>query len=44
MERANGVISDTLRTYVIGRKDDWDDHLPLALFAINIAESTLGGD
>ena len=46
VERANGVIgdSDTLRAYANGRKDDWDDHLPLALFAINNAASTLGGD
>ena len=41
---ANGVISDTLRAYANGRKDDWDDHLPLAVFAINNATSTLGGD
>ena len=44
VERANGVVSDTLRAYANGRKDDWDDHLPLAVFAINNAASTLGGD
>ena len=44
VERANGVISDTLRAYANGRKDDWDEHLPLAVFAINNAASTLGGD
>ena len=44
VERANGVISDTLRAYANGRKDDWDDHLPLTVFAINNAASTLGGD
>jgi len=44
VERANGVISDVLRAYANGRKDDWDDHLPLTVFAINNAASTLGGD
>ena len=44
VERANGVISDTLRAYANGRKDDWDSHLPLAVFAINNAASALGGD
>ena len=42
VERANGVISDTLRAYANGRKDDWDRHLMLAEFAINNAASTLG--
>jgi hypothetical protein len=31
VERANGIVSDTLRTFangLRGRKDDWDDHLP----------------
>ena len=44
VERANGVISDTLRAYANGRKDDWDGHLPLTVFAINNAASTLGSD
>ena len=43
-ERANGVISDTLRADANGRKGDWDSHLPLAVFAISNAASTLGGD
>ena len=42
VERANGVIGDTLRAYANGRKDDWDQQLPLAVFAINNAASTLG--
>ncbi len=42
MERANGVIGDTLRAYANGHKDDWDRQLPLAVFAINNAASTLG--
>ena len=42
VERANGVIGDTLRAYANGRKDDWDRQLPLAVFAINNAASTLG--
>ena len=42
--RANSVISDTLRAFANDRKDDWGDHLPLAVFAINNAASTLGGD
>ena len=44
VERANGVVSDTLRAYADGRKDDWDGHLPLTVFAISNAASTLGGD
>jgi hypothetical protein len=42
MERAKGVIGDTLRAYANGRKDDWERQLPLAVFAINTAASTLG--
>jgi hypothetical protein len=42
VERANGVIGDTLRAYANGRKDDRDRQLPLAVFAINNAASTLG--
>ena len=26
VERANGVIRDTLCAYANGRKDNWDDH------------------
>ena len=44
VERANDVISDTLRDYANGRKDDWDSHLTLAEFAINNTASTLGND
>ena len=46
LERANGVIGDrdTLHAYAKGRKDDWDDHLALAVLAINNVTSTLGGD
>ena len=42
MERANGVVSDTLRACANGHEDD--GHLRLAVFAINNAASTLGGD
>jgi hypothetical protein len=42
VERANGVIGDTLRAFANGRKDGWDRQLPLAVFAINNAASTLG--
>ncbi len=43
VERANGVIGDTLRTCANGHKDDWDRQLPLAVFAINnLAESEHG--
>jgi hypothetical protein len=42
VERANGVIGDTLRAFANGRKDDWDRQLPLAVFAINNAASALG--
>ena len=44
VERANGVIGDTLRAYANRRKDDWDSHLTLAEFAINNATLTLGED
>ncbi len=37
VERAKVVVSDTLRAYANGRKDDWDGHLPLTVFAINNA-------
>ena len=43
VERANGVIGDTLRAFANGRKDDWDQQLPFAEFAINNAASALGG-
>jgi hypothetical protein len=33
-----------LCAFANGRKDDWDCHLPLTVFAINNATSTLGGD
>mmetsp|Transcript_42107 Transcript_42107/g.88011 ORF Transcript_42107/g.88011 Transcript_42107/m.88011 type:complete len:213 (+) Transcript_42107:2678-3316(+) len=33
---------DTLGAFANGRKDDWDRQLPLAVFAINNAASTLG--
>ncbi len=44
VERAISVISDSLRAFANGRKDDWDDYLPLTVFAINNAASTLGGE
>ena len=44
LERAHGVISDTLRADAHVRKDDWDSHLALAEFAINNAATTLGND
>ena len=44
VERANGVIGDTLRAYANGCKDDWDKPLTFAVFAINNAASTLGGE
>ena len=43
-EGAGGTISDTLRAYANGRKDDWNSHLTLAEFAINNTASTLGDD
>jgi hypothetical protein len=30
VERANGIISDTLHTFPNGCKDDWDGYLPMA--------------
>ena len=44
VERVNGVLGDTLRAFANGRTDDWDVWLPYAVFAINNAASTLGGD
>ncbi len=43
VELANGVISDTLRAFANGRKEDWDGHLPKAVFTVNDAAPTLGG-
>ncbi len=43
-ERVNSVLGDTLRAFANGRKHDWDVWLPYAVFAINNAASTLGGD
>ncbi len=42
VERANGVIGDTLRAFANGCKDNWDRQLTLAVFAINNAASILG--
>ncbi len=42
VERANGGIGDTLRSYADGRKDDWDRQLRFAEFAINKTASTDG--
>jgi hypothetical protein len=44
VERTNGVIGDTLRAFANGRKDDWDQQLPFAVFAINNAPSAFGGE
>jgi hypothetical protein len=43
-KRVNGVPGDTPRACSNGRKDDWDVWLPYAVFTINNAASTLGGD
>ena len=43
-KRVNGALGDTLRAFANGRKDDWGACLPCAVFAINYAVSTLGGD
>src|SRR5262249_34691430 len=34
-ERMNRTIEEVLRHYVNSRKNDWEDHLPLAEFAFN---------
>ncbi len=48
MERANGVVSDTLRVFPNGRKDDWDDHLsrpvPLTVTVFTINNLNLNRD
>ena len=44
VERANGIISDTLRAHADVSKDDWDSNLTLAELAINNTASTLGDD
>jgi hypothetical protein len=43
-ERVSGLLGDTLRAFANGSKDDWDVWLPYAVFVINDAASTLGGD
>ncbi len=43
-ERVIGVLGHTLRAFANGRKDDWDVWLPYAIFAINNAALTLGGE
>jgi hypothetical protein len=45
-ERVYGVLGDTLLAFANGSKleDDWDVWLPYAVFAINNAASTLGGE
>ncbi len=44
VERANGVISDTLRAFANGSKDDWDRYPPLTEFVITNATSKLGNN
>jgi hypothetical protein len=41
-ERMNRTLEEVMRHYVSPRHDDWDDHLPMAEFAVNSAvqEST----
>jgi hypothetical protein len=41
VERTNGVVSDVLRAYANGRKEDWDVHILPAEFAIIFAACTL---
>ena len=43
-ERVNVELGYALRAFANGCKDDWDAWLPYAIFAINNAASTLGGD
>ena len=43
VERANGVLGDTLRALANSRRDDWDKWVLHACFAINNAPSSLGG-
>ena len=38
------MLGSTLRAFANSRKDDWDARLPYAVFAINKAASTLGGE
>ncbi len=37
VERANGVISDTLRAFANARQDDWERQRPLAVLAIRVS-------
>ena len=43
VERAYGVLGDTLQTLANSRRDDWDKWVLHACFAINNAPSSLGG-
>jgi hypothetical protein len=42
VELANCVIGYMLSSYANRRKDNWDQQLPLAVFAINTAASSQG--
>lgn len=42
-ERANRVVSETLRNYCDAYSDSWDEHLPLVEFAMNNAVSASTG-
>ena len=42
-ERVNRVLQDMLRHYVSSKRDDWDEHLAAAEFAINNADHASTG-
>ena len=42
--RCGGVLGGTLWAFANGRKEDWDAWQPCAVFAIDNAASTLGGN
>ncbi len=44
VERADDIVSDTLRAFAKVCMVNWDDYLPPAVFVINVAASALGGD
>lgn len=42
-ERANRIIKEALRHYVVGKRDDWVEHIPMLEFAHNSSVNSVTG-